>query len=177
MIWGIFTPSPGSCAILGDGGNATKLGVVCGCAGFHTVDEQEVVQPLNSMHMWSCDMMRVVLRRVLEMQLSRGPVCAECEEGGEASDGGCLGGAGAAHDDGTDVNFSTSSLTSESVGQWGVFLCNELYFVPTVSICAVFPFTNLNLFIRGVTALVNRVSDEFGLEEADEIGFVGGGSE
>jgi hypothetical protein len=49
--------------------------------------------------------MRVVSRRALDMSLS--VVGAECEEGGEANDGGCVGGAGAARDHGEDVYIST----------------------------------------------------------------------
>jgi hypothetical protein len=45
-----------------------------------------------------------------------GRVCAKCEEGGEASDGGCVGGAGVTHGDGGDINFRAMSVAVESVG-------------------------------------------------------------
>jgi hypothetical protein len=48
----------------------------------------------------------VASRRVLKMS-SFVKVGAQCEEGGEASDGGCVGGAGATHDNGGDIYVST----------------------------------------------------------------------
>jgi hypothetical protein len=73
-----------------------------------------------------------------------GGVGAECEEGREASDGGCVGGAGTAHDDGENVNAITWPLTTESVGQRGVFVSDELCGVREVCIGAVFPFPKSN---------------------------------
>jgi hypothetical protein len=72
-------------------------------------------------------------------------VDAECEEGGEGSDGGCVGGAGAAHNDGKDVNSSTWPVTAESVVERGVFVSDELCGVREVTIGAVFAFHKLNL--------------------------------
>jgi hypothetical protein len=63
----------------------------------------------------------------------------ECEEGGEASDGGCVGGANTAHDEGEDVNFSTWPVTAESVGQRAVFVADGLCGVREVSVCARLP--------------------------------------
>jgi hypothetical protein len=68
------------------------------------------------------------------------------------------------------------SLTVESVSQRGVLATDELSGVREASIGVVFPFPNLNLSNGGVTALVVLVADEFGFEEADEVGFVGGGA-
>jgi hypothetical protein len=49
-----------------------------------------------------------------------GRVCAECEVGGKARGGRCMGRAGAARDDGENVNVNTMPVTAESVGQRGV---------------------------------------------------------
>jgi hypothetical protein len=51
--------------------------------------------------------------------------CAECEEGGEASDGGCVGLAGATRDDGEGVILSATPLVAESVGHRGVFVTDK----------------------------------------------------
>jgi hypothetical protein len=87
--------------------------------------------------------MHVVSRRVFEMSLSEG--CAECEEGGEASDGGCVGRAGAARDDGENANVITRPVTSESVGQRGVFVADELCGLRVVSLDGLFPFSYIDL--------------------------------
>jgi hypothetical protein len=55
-----------------------------------------------------------------------GRVCAQWEEGGEASAGGCVGGAGATRDDGEDVSLSVILVVAESVGQRGVFVADKL---------------------------------------------------
>jgi hypothetical protein len=46
-------------------------------------------------------------------------VGAECEEGGEASGGGCVWGACATHDDGADADVITWPVSAESAGQGG----------------------------------------------------------
>jgi hypothetical protein len=72
---------------------------------------------------------------------------AECEEGYEAVDSGCMRGACAVHDDGDDVDFGTWQLSSEGVCELGVFITNKLCGVREVEVSAVFPFSNLNFFI------------------------------
>jgi hypothetical protein len=86
----------------------------------------------------------VASRRVLKMS-SIVKVGAQCEEGGEASDGGCVGGAGATHDNGGNIYVITWSVSAESVGQRGVLVSGELCGVREVSIGAVIPFSNFNL--------------------------------
>jgi hypothetical protein len=66
--------------------------------------------------------MRVVSRRALETSLSG--VYADCEEGGEGGDGGCLGGACVTRDDGADVDFFTLPVAVEGVDHSGVFFTN-----------------------------------------------------
>jgi hypothetical protein len=70
-------------------------------------------------------------------------VCAECEDGGKASDGGCVGGADASHGDGEDVDFNTGPVVAESIGERGVFVADELCGEREVIVCAVLPFTYL----------------------------------
>jgi hypothetical protein len=53
---------------------AVRGGAASGCAGFDTVYEKEMVQPLDSVYVWSCAIMRVVSSGAFEMSLSRGPV-------------------------------------------------------------------------------------------------------
>jgi hypothetical protein len=45
---------------------------------------------------------------------------AECDEGGDASDGGLVWGAGGAHDNGDIVNFGVITLAAERVHERGV---------------------------------------------------------
>jgi hypothetical protein len=76
-------------------------------------------------------------------------VCAECEEGCEASDCGCMGGACATRDFTDDVYFGIGPLVAEGVGERGVFNATELRGVRQVVVCVVLPFY-LSLFYRGV---------------------------
>jgi hypothetical protein len=57
----------------------------------------------------------------------------------------------------------------------GVFVADELCSVREASIDAVFAFHILNLSNGEVTALVVRVSYEYGFEETNEVRSVGGG--
>jgi hypothetical protein len=44
-------------------------------------------------------------------------------------------------------------------------------------VCALLPFSDLNLINRGVTSSAVHISDELRFEESDEVGFVCGGSQ
>jgi hypothetical protein len=70
----------------------------------------------------------------------------ECEQRGEASDGGRVGGAGATHDDGEDVNFSARQVAAESVGHRGMFVADKVCGVREVSVCEILPFADWNFF-------------------------------
>jgi hypothetical protein len=63
-------------------------------------------------------------------------MCAECEEGCEASDGGCVRGTGSTHhDDGNDVYLCTWPLASEGVGKRGVCISDKLRGLRGYSMC------------------------------------------
>jgi hypothetical protein len=55
-----------------------------------------------------------------------------------------VGGTGANHDDGEDINFSAKLMAAESFGRRGVLVADKLCGVIEVSICAILSFAELN---------------------------------
>jgi hypothetical protein len=67
-----------------------------------------VVKPLNNVPVELCEDAYGVEACFRDEFIMR--VLVECEEGGEALDNGCVGGAGATHDDEKDVYLSTRPM-------------------------------------------------------------------
>jgi hypothetical protein len=83
----------------------------------------------------------------------------------------------AAYDDREDVNICTVSEAAEGVGKRDVCIADELRGVRDLIVCAVLPFSYVNLFNRGVSVTGVRVPEESWFEKADEVWFADGGSE
>jgi hypothetical protein len=65
---------------------------------------------------------------------------AECQEGGEVGDDGCVGVAGATHDDWENVYLDARRTASEGVGKRDAFISDEMRGVREVIVCSVLPF-------------------------------------
>jgi hypothetical protein len=82
----------------------------------------------------------------------------------------------AAHNDGEDIYQCALPVAADGVCKGGVFGTYEVRCLRDVIVRAVLPFPYLNLFYGSVTAATVCVTDEARFEEADEVGFVCGGS-
>jgi hypothetical protein len=78
----------------------------------------------------------------------------------------------AAHDDRKDVDFGTSPVLTNGIGEGGVFFASHLRCVGEVVVRAIFPSPYMNIFNRGVTAATVCVADESRFEKPDKVGFV-----
>jgi hypothetical protein len=102
-------------------------------------------------------------------------VGAEGENGGEASNGGCVGCARATHDYGKNVDFSTRSVLANGIDEGGIFVVNHVCGVGEVVAIAIFPFLYQNLFDRGAPSVSVRVADDLGSRSRMKSGLCAGG--
>ena len=128
------------------------------------------MQPLDSMRVELCKDARRVEACFGDEFIWR--VGAGGEKGGETRDGGGVRCTCAAHDYGEDVDHCAWPVVSDGVRKGCVFGTYEVGCVREVVVCAVFPFSYLNLSYGCVASATVGVTNESGFEDADEVRFV-----